>query len=220
MFGSKGLFGRRPAFQTPGIGDGLPGMPERLPDMASVPTTAGGMFGDAMPEPQRQGGGFFGKGGVGRAIAGTIGDVLLQRNGLEPMYGPQMQMQQVFAQRQAEAERQRAADLADYTAKKEIDARYRPEPEPDTFARTLLGAGIDPASPQGIELYRRRAESMANSQDEFVIVPIPGRGTYAGPKSGLPSVFGQGAAPVSEDDWNNASPMGGSGGNVGGGFRP
>lgn len=64
-------------------------------------------------------------------------------------------------------------------------------PAPDAFERTMRGLNIDPASPQGQEILNRRLESMTRDpNDEYVIVPLPDKRTYAGPRSGLPSVFG------------------------------
>ena len=201
MFGRKGLFGRNMGFQTPGIGDGLPGMPERLPDMASVSTTAGGMFGDAMPEP-RKSGGFFGKGGVGRAIAGTLGDVLLQRNGLEPMYAPQMQMQQALAFRQAEAQRQRAAELADFERKQQIEAQYRAPKVNDTIADFEWYKNL---SPEDRAIYQQMRPVYRQGADgQFYRVDV-NNGAPAGLDS-LPEGY--------------TIRGGGTGGNVGGGFRP
>lgn len=43
-----------------------------------------------MPEEQKKSGGFFGQGGAGRGIAGTIGDYLLQTSGMQPVFAPAM----------------------------------------------------------------------------------------------------------------------------------
>lgn len=47
---------------------------------------------------------FFGEGGSGRAIAGHIGDALLQMNGMRPIYAPAMEDQRAFSMRQRLAE--------------------------------------------------------------------------------------------------------------------
>ncbi len=156
---------------------------------------------------------FFGQGGVGRAIAGNIGDVLMQHNGFAPIYAPAMAQQQQAAAQMAAQQRQRSQGLADWKWKQDYQ-RDNPQPQaPDTFERTLMGAGIDPNSEQGRQLYQERAASMAGGEDEFVVVPIPGRGTYAGPKSGLPAAMGQPAGPRGK-----LTPMGGGTGNGVGGF--
>lgn len=61
-------------------------------------------------------------------------------------------------------------------------------PKSYEFDATLRNAGIDPASPEGMALYRQRAANMA---DPFQVTPIPG-GTYAGPRSGLGAALGVG----------------------------
>lgn len=72
---------------------------------------------------------FFGEGGVGRAIAGNIGDFLLQYSGMQPIYAPAMQQRQAAQQ----AEMQRQQGLADWVAKQEYEAAHRPPPNNDTI---------------------------------------------------------------------------------------
>lgn len=153
-----------------------------------------------------------------RALVAALGgavDGAAQYYGGQPLIAQDMMLRQHQQQQAAQAQMQRAQELADYRTKKGIDAEFREAPAPDTFEKALIGAGIDPSSEQARELYRRRADSMAQGQDEFVVVPIPGRGTYAGPKSGLPGALGQGvSAPVGK-----LTPIGGgTAGNGGGNF--
>jgi hypothetical protein len=124
MIGAKGLFGKS---MMPGQMQPAYSMPQ---DMAAQDGANLGMA-----SPQKRGGGFFGQGGAGRAIAGSIGDALLQQSGMAPIYAPQMQFQQAMAARQAEAERQRAASLEDYRTKLGIEAEFaQPEgPKPGSF---------------------------------------------------------------------------------------
>jgi hypothetical protein len=208
MIGAKGLFGKRQPWMTPGIGDGLPNasMPQ---DMAAQDGANLGMA-----SPQKRGGGFFGQGGAGRAIAGSIGDALLQQSGMAPIYAPQMQFQQAMAARQAEEQRRRAAELADYRTKLGIEQEFKtPEaPKPGSFE------WFQNADPQQRAQYGEYRD--VGDDDEFVVVPIPGRGTYAGPRSGLPSVFGQGGGQEAPDMLPSDFFKGGSGGNAGGNFRP
>lgn len=124
---NKGLFGRRPAFQTPGFGDGLPGMPERLPDMQNIPTTAGGMFGDPMGQPQQRPGlgtRLLGQGWEGKVAA--LGSALMGDRNAVPQF---LQNRDLMAYGEQQARAQRQASLDDYTAKKEIDQRFAPAPE-------------------------------------------------------------------------------------------
>ena len=129
---SKGLFGRRPAFQTPGIGDGLPGMPTTLPDMQNIPTTAGGMFGDPMGQPQQRPGlgtRLLGQGWEGKVAA--LGSALMGDRNAVPQF---FQNREAMAFRQAEAQRARSTELADFERKQQIEAQYRAPKTNDTIA--------------------------------------------------------------------------------------
>lgn len=57
---------------------------------------------------------FFGHGGVGRNIAGAIGDVLSQYGGFAPTFGPAQAARAEAMQRQAAAETKRANDFEDF----------------------------------------------------------------------------------------------------------
>lgn len=97
---------------TPGIGDGV-----AQPEMA-----APGLGMQAEQQPAKRG--LFARGGVGRAIAGNVGDFMLQYSGMKPIYGPSVQARQEEAARLREASLKRSTDLEDYEAKKKIDQRY------------------------------------------------------------------------------------------------
>lgn len=173
LFGNNFPRGRSP-YETPGIGDGMQ-------QHAYAQTS----------EPEKP------KGEGTRRIIGIIGDALLGLGGQQGVYGPMMahkRMQEQAMQRQQQMAMQaRQWANEDWTAHKQWE-RDNPAPEaPDAFERALRGAGIDPASEQGRGLYQGRAESMARDpNDEFVVVPIPGLGTYAGPRSGLAEAMGGG----------------------------
>jgi hypothetical protein len=70
---------------------------------------------------------FFGEGGVGRAIAGNIGDFLLQNSGMDPIYAPVMQQKQAMAYDQQRREADRVQGLQDWIAKQEWE-RNNPAP--------------------------------------------------------------------------------------------
>lgn len=73
--------------------------------------------------------GFFGNGGVGWQIMGSIGDALREANGLEASYGPSMMLQrqqQLAAQRQ---QQDREYDWQDWQRKQEWE---RANPKPST----------------------------------------------------------------------------------------
>ena len=109
LFGAP-LGGRSP-YETPGIGDGMTVQYTPQERVAAQPT-----------EPKKSG--LFGKGGVGRAIAGTIGDFLMQRSGMAPVYAPTMMQQRQEAAQAAAEQRKYSMDLAMHDAKKQIDKRY------------------------------------------------------------------------------------------------
>lgn len=100
----RGLFGNVMLPGTPGIGDGIE---ERKQMDMGAPGM--GMAPEEAPRP-----GLFGQGGVGRAIAGTIGDTLLQYNGMAPVYAPTMQAQQEAAARQRETSMKREQGREDW----------------------------------------------------------------------------------------------------------
>lgn len=117
-----------------------PEQPWGSPQGLLGPRRRGGLFGasasipqqpamTAAPQPMAPKQSFFGEGGVGRAIAGNIGDFLLQYSGMQPIYAPIMQQRQAA---QA-AERERQQGLADWVAKQEYEATHRPPPNNDTI---------------------------------------------------------------------------------------
>lgn len=107
------------------------------------------------------------------------------------------------------------------------------------FTRTLRAAGVDPASPEGQQMYRQRAASMATNpvQGQWTGTPETGYTFRANPTSGPPMGMPQQTAPQgppqpgqvvngyrfkggNPNDPNSWEPAGGAGSNVGGGFRP
>lgn len=85
------------------------------------------------------------------------------------------------------AQQQRLQGLEDWKWKEQYKAA-NPGPADDVFTQSLQAAGIDPASPEGQNLYRSRVTNMA---DPVVSIPLPGGQVYTGPRSQLPSALGQ-----------------------------
>lgn len=113
MFGMnrkpRGLFGGG----LPGPIGGFGGGTWNVDGTQAMPVERHG-YAQSGEAPQRKAG-FFGQGGPGRAIAGTIGDVLLQRGGMQPIYAPTMQNKQKALLAEQDAQRERG----DWVWKKE-----------------------------------------------------------------------------------------------------
>ena len=117
----KGLFGAKAPITAP---NGTPPI--------AAPQNQMGDPGLGMPQQptSEKKPGFFGEGGAGRMIAGSIGDMLLQNAGMAPMYFPMMQQQREQAAQQAAEQRKRAEGMADWRAKEEWKRANRPPPSP------------------------------------------------------------------------------------------
>lgn len=199
----RGLFGKR--MPMPGVISGfgggtfnMDGSPVGMPDMQNVPTTAGGRFGNPLPPamPAKEGGGWK------NVLLGALGgaaDGAATFFGGRPLIAEQQQFNRFAAMRQAEQERARAMNLADFERRQQLELQYRPPPAPTEFERALAMANIDPASPEGQALARERAQRMAQGPDPLLQgAPIRGGGTYTGPYSGYAAMMqgggqGQGA---------------------------
>ena len=132
MFGNLGLqdtaafFNPGPSWQMPGIGDGVPG--NRRIDGTMVPFPNSGMNGripvmEGMPAPRKPG--FFGAGGKGWNILGTLGDALQVAGGGQATYAAQQRWRE-------EQDRAEALKIA------EIQARANKAQMPSDFERKVL----------------------------------------------------------------------------------
>jgi hypothetical protein len=245
MFG--GLFGKKKQMPMPGVisgygggtfdVDGTPATPPVTMDM--IPTTAGGRYGDPMPQQQDQRGGFLKPYGTGQLIFSALSDLGAAINdrqgGALAGMTQDMMMQRERAAKQAEALRMQAETMA---------AAQRLGISPDQAmllgdnVGSVIAAQMKPETPPAIQQnadYIRRTQGDA-AADEYirnfgrpqqtpVMMEIGGRPVFGTPEQ-IQSLLQSGAlggqvqAPaVSQSDWDSAKPMGGSGGNVGGGFR-
>lgn len=192
--GKKGLFGKvidptRSPYETPGIGDGMTVQHTPEQRQSAQPTQG---------KPS-----LFGKGGTGRAIAGTIGDFLLQRSGMAPVYAPTMQREQQAAAQAAAAELRRAQELADFETKEGIKARYKTN---DTIEDFNWYQGLSDADKRAYHQMRPQMVQIDNGDGTKTIVPYNPYGmTGAAPQGQLPT--------FTDEDWEAA------GSNAGGNFR-
>lgn len=135
-FQRQGIFGRKPMFPqddilsngpygTPGFGDGFNQRMFGGEDMEAVNSNPNAMPIGVKEITKKPG--FFGQGGVGRAIAGTIGDFLLQQSGMDPIYLPNVLQQRDAEERARMAQQQRMQEREDYAWKAQYD-RANPKP--------------------------------------------------------------------------------------------
>lgn len=179
---------------------GIFGNPQWLPGVEpeaiqhSMPQTA---------QPAKQGGGFFGEGGAGRGIAGSIGDYLLQASGMRPIYAPQMQQNRAMEFAQKHAERQRQQGWEDYTRKYQYELA---NPKPTAENPTSLQQNYDWLIGQG---RKAEAENLLKRQTD----PIQ---WITGP-DGIPRPVSMGSA-IPSAPVGKLTPIGGAGSNASGGF--
>lgn len=196
----RGLFGRQMPMPgvISGIGggtfnmDGSPaGMPRAMPEMRNVPTTAGGRYGNPLPAamPAQKGGGV--KGALLAALGGAA-DGAAQFFGGRPLIAEQQQFDRFAAMRQAEIERNRALDLANYRARLEMQQEFAPPEEAPAFIRNAEA------------FYSLSPEEQARVvavQD--IVNPL----MRPGPDGQFYPV--QRPRPVTQSDWDSATPIGG-----------
>ena len=189
-------------FRTSGM-FGKPPMPQQASTQQAMPIGVQQMQQPAKPK-------FFGEGGVGRAIAGNIGDFLLQQAGMDPIYMPNMLQQRDMAERARMAEQKRIADREDM----QWEWRNKPkdQPNPTEFERILAASGLP--QEQQIQLMQDYARNRANPVQGVPYTDAQGNSGIQFIRPG--QMQGQqGLIPIG----GTLPPKGGSGGNVTGGFR-
>lgn len=154
-----GLFGSSPMrgpFDTPGIGDGMAAAQQPM----------------APAKPK-----FFGEGGVGRGIAGNIGDFLLQYSGMDPIYQPAMQQKQAMAYDQQQRQATRRERLEDWQAQEDYK-RANPEPRAPHYWETNDGSlGMVGPDGQPKIVYKDKTPKITwvradNGNGTFTMVPM------------------------------------------------
>ena len=198
-FRTSGMFGPRPQQAAPMVAPNPSAMPIGVQQMTKKPK-------------------FFSKDGLAPVVLAGISDFFARQNGDDQnMLGDmvaakqQMAMQEEDARIRAQLAQQQQQRQRENFLYEENYKRANPMPrQPDQITQYMLNAGIDPKSPEGQAMYRKALENKVNP-------PVWRQGADGGfyrvdtPQGGYD--------PVTDDEWNSASPMGGSGGNVTGGFR-
>ncbi len=182
----RGLFG---APMTPGYGGASPAASPLQVD-ATAPT--------------------YTKPSTANLIIGTIGDTLSQIGGGQGTYLPGLQMRQQAAAQAAQYQRQRADKFADWRTQYDYEAAHPKAQADDNFTRTLRNAGIDPASPEAMALYRQKALTDASPAPNFVSDGAGGGRWVTPPAAGM----GMGAAP--QAPVGKLTPLSGGGASRGG----
>lgn len=154
-----GLF-RRKKYDGSAIRNAEPLNPTTLPfmngpDLLGEPTSGQTYVDPRGPMPAQHKGGFFGKDGFGRYLAGALGDNLAMNAGMRPAFADSLAQQR----EQDLMQQRRASDWADLMRKAEWE-RQNPKPsQPTEFERLLATAGFNPEEQAGLlkDYVRNRA---------------------------------------------------------------
>lgn len=164
------------------------------------------------PAIPQQGGGFFGQQGMGRYLAGAIGDALLQNAGMQPVFAPAQRDQRRAQLEDVQWSRRQQQERAD----KQWEWQNKPR-EPSAMERNL-------SVWQSWTPEQKAAYQDFNKGDPFVTTSLPNGQFYAGPQSGLIGALTGGAAAATAPKVGDVVPdprkAGGGAGNGVGGFLP
>lgn len=215
MIGGKGLFGK--SYNLEGMK--LPSMEQPLPNDITLTPQAQAMRADpSFAQQPKQG--MDWKNVLLQTLGGAA-DGAATFFGGQPLIAQGRQMQEMMAMRNADEQRRRAAELADYRTKLGIQQEFA-QPEVDAFDRDMMRAGIMPGTPQYNQMAQEYAQRKVQGQDPLLQgAPAPGGGTFTGPYSKYVEMYGNGqqqtqrpARPV-----GGLTPItGGTSGNAGGNF--
>lgn len=131
--------------------------------------------------------GFFKEGGMGRTLAGLIGDALLQNADMAPVYAPMQRQRQAIEAEEAQWTRRRAAERED----KQWEWQNRPREDaiPPILRDAQAWQGM---TPEQRAAYGEMQKARAGDPD--VTLTLPNGQLYVGPKSGIQAALG-GSAP-------------------------
>jgi len=128
--------GLNPGMMFRGFGDPRATPPYAPVDVPQAPEMAPGAGMGAVPAAKS---GFFGEGGLGRGIAGSIGDFLLQNSGMRPIYAPAMQQRQARQQQLQDRAAERRAASEEWV-QRQIWEREHPAPATPHYFETNDGS--------------------------------------------------------------------------------
>ena len=180
--------------------------------LALQSTVMPGSVGDMNPglgmrAPEKKGG-FFKDGGMGRTLAGLIGDALLQNADMAPVFAPMQRQRQAIEADEAQWSRRREQ------AREDKQWEWQNKPREDTIPPILR----DAQAWQGMTPEQRTAYGdmqKARAGDPDVTLTLPNGQLYVGPKSGIQAALG-GANPRPV---GKLTPIGGPTQPASGGFR-
>lgn len=159
-----------------------------------LPQVPGGLFAAAPRKPS-----FFGEGGVGRGIAGTVGDFLLASSGMRPIYAPAMQAQRDRQQQSQDFNRRQQAEMQQWIAQEQWK-RANPAPAAPHYWTTNDGslAAIGPDGQPRV-LYQDPTPKVdwitaQNPDGTKQLIPMPQGGGFTPPKAPVGKLTPMGGA--------------------------
>lgn len=201
---APGMFGAPPNWQNPGGKKppfGYPNDPWTIPGATPpiAPSPAEQTYGAGYAGPSQQttptpSPSFFGGGGVGRGIAGTIGDYLLQQAHMQPVFAPAMQEQRILSRQQA-MHAQELQDSRDTWLQQQQWEREHPKPVNNDTVNDYGFIGDHLGKDAADNYLRSIAAGPPMAVD--AIDPVTGQTVrqYI-PRSGLPGMAAPQAAPA------------------------
>lgn len=199
----------------------VPGMGMMQPTMLPQPEMQMGMgMQQPMMAPEKPK--FFGEGGVGRAIAGNIGDFLLQNAGMNPLYQPQQQHERAMQQRTQMAEQQQRQQRDNFLFEQNYKRDNPAAQQPTAMERNL--EVYSRWTPEQRKLYGEMnpiVQTLGDGSARAVNRYAP-QGAPANSNDDAPTIedgYKYTPGPGGRSNSANWQPTGGSVGNGTGGFR-
>lgn len=152
--------------------------------------------------------GFFGQGGFGRYLAGSLGDALARNAGMGTPFMDAMQQRQRAEYEDELYQRRSAQDWAKFVRQHDYERENPKAPAPNDTERDYQFI-LQTAGKENADLW------LKNRYDPVVNIPLPGGDIYLGPRSGMGAVGGQ----TKTKPTGRLRPYGGPTPQASGGFR-